>query len=775
MRIFGKHIFRSIKARPLQPVMIILIIAVSAAVAISSFVLPITIYRDAVAKYSVDEWTDDLYVTLKSTADVRLVFEEEIAEAVGDRGRTIGEFALNGTYKIDGETKSLSVSALDLVKADGFYEPRYTEYGKFTTTNIRTSAIVSERFAKRNGLSVGDSLTFTVLGREFTYTVQAIAMNTGIFNERECLVDISGLREVLAERSPFIASLSSDFTPYTRVNVKLYDKASVEAVREDLESHPAFFDKRISQRTVAGDGDLMPLMRTVTVVMPGALLLAISVMLTVSSLELLQKKRREDIALFRMVGADRRHLNALSYLECLVYGVVGGVIGAVLALPITVGLNRLYSFKYTEIEYGFPEAILGVAFAIFFALLSAAINIQRQKKKSLSTELSGVNCDTDRLPSLKKLLVLLPVAVFGAVTFAFPVRQSYIPAIGFVFSLVVLLYVLAPYAISGFASLLLRPLRKVRRGFGDLILSARSCENSYPLKHAGRIMTVILSVFCAMSFVVFSINDQLSNYMSFANFDNVALSADDDTEQMLRNAHGVIGAADATIQRNVLLDGEVLAMGISVRGDVDSCFNEGLFPKKFPTGDEIALSAGVAKMIDAEVGDRLECTVGDVECTLTVTEIVRVRSDFVFYDAENVGVNYEMLCILTDGTESAENEVRALLDERGIERISGDDVFASTYEVLIPQVTLVSSMFYVMLLMSILGIANILAEQRMARAPELRVLMQNGKTKGGLRALMAKEIALVFVCALVMALICAALLCIFIDRGASSFGMTLFK
>ena len=137
---FGKHIFRSIKAKPYQPVMIILIIAISVAMVITTVALPISIYRDSVASYKVDEWTEDLTVTLKGTADVRLIFESEIADALGDRGYTIGEFTLGGTYiGSDGEIDSLSISALDLLRADSFYELRYIAYGKFININLKKS------------------------------------------------------------------------------------------------------------------------------------------------------------------------------------------------------------------------------------------------------------------------------------------------------------------------------------------------------------------------------------------------------------------------------------------------------------------------------------------------------------------------------------------------------------------------------------------------------------------------------------------------------------
>ena len=226
MRMFGKHIFRSIKARPLQPIMIVAVIMISVAVMITSFSLPMAIYRNEKAEYETDEWTPDLSVSLKSTSKMRLLFKDEVVQAIGDRGRVIGEFELGGfldTLDENGERVKVKIVALDLIEADSFYELRYTDYGKFTDKNLKASAIISESFADENGLSVGDRLTFNVLGNKFDYTVQAIAKNTGIFRNKNCLIDISGVRGVLAERSPIIASLSDDFEPYTRIHIQSPD------------------------------------------------------------------------------------------------------------------------------------------------------------------------------------------------------------------------------------------------------------------------------------------------------------------------------------------------------------------------------------------------------------------------------------------------------------------------------------------------------------------------------------------------------------------------
>ena len=96
MRIFGKHVFRSIKKEPLQPIMIIAVVMISVAVIILSVSLPINIYRNERAGMHIDEWTPDLTVTLKSSANERLIFEDEVAAVLGDRGSVIGEFSITG-------------------------------------------------------------------------------------------------------------------------------------------------------------------------------------------------------------------------------------------------------------------------------------------------------------------------------------------------------------------------------------------------------------------------------------------------------------------------------------------------------------------------------------------------------------------------------------------------------------------------------------------------------------------------------------------------------
>lgn len=240
-----------------------------------------------------DEWTADLEVTLKATSDRRLIFAEEIEEAVKDRGRVIGEFALTGfyTHPKSAEKHQMDIGAFDLVDAYDFYNLQRVAYGKITNTNLKNAAIIGERTAKNLDLSVGDTIKIDVLEREFSYTVQAVVEDTGIMRREDVLVDISGIRATLNELSPVIASLSSNFNPYTRVQIRLDDGVDPSVLKSELEGNALFADKKIHDASDTSKADYTSTLMTVTAVIPSVLLLIVAAMMTVSTFDLLQKKR----------------------------------------------------------------------------------------------------------------------------------------------------------------------------------------------------------------------------------------------------------------------------------------------------------------------------------------------------------------------------------------------------------------------------------------------------------------------------------------------------
>ena len=775
MMIFGKHIFRSIRKHPIEPIMIVLVVTLCVAVMILSVALPINIYRNESAAITSDEWTSDYTVTMKSSSDRRILFDEDVKDAVSGMADWIGEFSLTGfAMGKDGQKTQTSIGAFDLYSADRFFGIRYLEYGKFTNNNIDRSAIVSQRYAEELGLSVGDTVTVNVLGEPLCYTVEGIAMNTGIFKSRDMLVDLDGVRRIIAERSTFVASLSSDFNPYTKIHLRLKSGVSYEALKTALESRGDFGDKRLERYGNDATQSFYATILSVTVVIPGALLVIVAAMMTVSTFELLEKKRERDNALFRTVGADPHQLDLLVYIESLLYALIGGALGTALSVISFRLLNGLYSFEWVQMSFGIDDAIVGIGSAACFTLICAYLHIRKQRRATLSESLGDVNVDTCGTFSYKKLIFGILSAVIFAISLFFAPSKRYLLAMLMLLLTVIFIYVVSPYIIGALCSLVSRLLERKKRGAGAFILAAKSCAASYPLKHAGRVMTVLLTVFFSLTRVISAVDDQMAGYVDFAAFDYVAMYVDDETKERLAGLDGVLAVSELAMDRNVVFKEGNNINGISVSELDPLCFNNTITPDTMPKGNELALSRGVAAMLGVKVGDTVECTVADIPCTLVVTEIVRTHVDFAFYDADYVGTERYIICIRTDGTDEAAEELMALFDERGIECIKAEDFFRKTHDKVDPQITVFAAMLNVMVIMTAIGILNVLAEQRMARRRELEIIRQCGMTRGGLALLQIVEIGYLAISSLLLSTVFFQVLIGIINMVATAFGMTVY-
>lgn len=777
MKIFGKHVFRSIKADPRQPIMIVLIVSLCVAVMILSVVLPANIYKNELEAMRADEWTADIEISLKGNSAHRLIYADDVARAIEGRGRVIGEFALTGflSHGDGAERSQVNLGAFDLADASDFYSLQCVQGGNLTNTNIKSAAVIGEGFASLRGLSLGDTLKINILGEEFTYVVRAIVRDTGIMKRDDMLVDISSIRSALTARSPIIASLGSDFDPYTKVHIKLSDGIDPSALKNELENLPDFADKKVGLPADAAEEKHSAVLLCIAVLIPSVLLLIVAAMMTVSTFDLMQKKRGSDIALFRAAGADSGHLNMLLYLESSVYGLAGGIFGSALCIPLMRATNSLYHFKYSVLTFGFKEALLGLLFSLGFVALCTSLYIFKARKNRLSDGLKNVNVDTDSRILSKLLLFGVPAAIFTAVTLLLPNELKFVGAFLLLFITVAMIYAISPYVIGACAKLICRLLARKKRGAGDFILAAKSCAASYPLKHAGRIITVLASVFICMNFVLSAVSGELNSYTDVVDFEYAGVMADEKTEELVRSIEGVSAVAEVNVAPNVVFKGNQQSIGISVSGDVDGCLNGDLRPEKMPKGNEVAISKGLVRMLGIKLGDTVMCEISNIPCELILTEIVNASGDFVFYDADYLGVQYDVLSISTDGRQQTYESIVTLLDERGIECITKSEYFATASDRIRPQITVMRAMMYAMMLLTLVGIFNVLAEQRAARQSEFNILVQNGKTKRGIRILRTCEVAYLLVFALAMSVIFSQLLSLMVDTAGISFGLTLYS
>lgn len=279
MRMILKHWLRTVLRAPLQPLLILVIVAFSAATAEVSFRTSQALVTHSRSVLTADQELGDILITPRGDSTVRVLYADDVQDAVGADGTVFGSLRLPGILPGAERDESVTVSAADLAGADAFYRFRYTEYGRFTEENLSESAIVSAGFSRRHQLRVGMPFTLSVLGGEYTFTVQAIAEPTGLLSDSDLLISTERIAGELADRFSEIIGLERVGIPSTRLTVRLNPGADALALMQALEAHPGMADKTVVLTAATERTPSWMMIQLLSVWLPAGLLLLLTVLL----------------------------------------------------------------------------------------------------------------------------------------------------------------------------------------------------------------------------------------------------------------------------------------------------------------------------------------------------------------------------------------------------------------------------------------------------------------------------------------------------------------
>lgn len=774
MKLFLKHILRSMRHAPLQPLLIILTVAVAVSLSVMAFAVSGMFADRAEQTAQSATAAGDLLISMRADSGARILFEEDAAALLGDDGRVLGEFRLTGVLSNE-EGSTLSLSCTDLLAADEFYRFSYTVYGSFHEKTLDRTAILSASAAAAHGLSVGDEFTLRVLEQEFVYTVGAIAADTGLLAQCDALVSIDGIVATLADRMPIISSLGDSFRPYTRLMIKLSDGADADAVVQRFQASSAFADKQVSLTESAAYGDFWVTMQLVFLWATLILMLVLVAFVLGTSLTLLHRRRAGEYALFAMVGASPAQLRGLILLESALYALWGGLGGVALGFPVTRTVASFYEWRTTPLWVRLPDALggffLGFAIVLICTLQylsrSAPIGLSREHHRSEQTRERLLCVDWLPAATLLSVSILLMVCL--------PVRLRFAAGLAAGLSLVWLLFVLLPLLLrllsGGAASRLLR----ARRMHASAWLSLKNLCHRYSLRHAGRLLAVMLALLLSLLTCERVLSGQLDNMTFDEDRGVVALGVSEQTEQALAAHDTVKGVIRLDLRKGATVNGCTGATAMSISGDVYTCLDASLLPSRMPTGDEAVLSEGLAELAGVERGDRIDCMIGGVPCTLTVTEIQRSNANVLYYDAEPLGIRQETLCVtLREGSPEQIERVSAMIEADGGFVIRNGSLFGSAQSSMSGHVRFLRVTLLLSLILSLLGVGNMLVQQRDVREHERELLALCGMTKRDIHAMQLLETAGLLLLTGAIAVLAAGAICLIVDLSLRSFGMLLF-
>ena len=780
MKLFLKHIFRTLIKSPAQPLLILLTVVLAVSTGVTAFRI-----RDMFEAHAEEEQQKaaelgDVVISLKRDSRVRMLFCEDAEAIVGDQGSVVGEYILTVFAEREGEVRAVNAAATDLVSADRYFEFEYLEYGRFSSSALERSVVISETLSRAWDLHVGDPLCISLLGEEQTYTVQAVARDYGMLRDRDVLIPISGVVRMFAERVPAIAALGDSFVPYNQLMIRMSDTEALPLLFESLSASPAFADYQVDLARNTAHTDYLMLVQGVAVEVLMLLLLVMCALLIGTSLNLLRLQRDTEYALFCGAGASRRHLETLQLTEGMVYALVGCVGGVLLASPMLRFVGGLFLWQKEPLTLQAADVLFGVLFAILFMTVCTVQHLWRQKDTPLAARLSDeLQTPIGQLSPLRALLPPLCLVGLDLILLAaLPTSLRYIPAVLGCLILIWLLYAAIPYFLRGWTVPVERCMDRVSSPRAWLLLAVKSIGNRTALRQVTRLLSVLLSLLITVFVIGTTLIDQQQLLNEVITTDLVAVNAPTGVADSLLKDSQVEGVATFDLISGAEVSEGHTAMVALLSGDVEACFSRAFVPSRMPHGNEAVLSKGLAVLMNTSVGEEITVTVQGVPYTFTVCAVDNIPSNLIYLELEAVPTSRELIAVkLTDEAASDPETTQRItgdLEIQGAIMLEAEALFGTMPQTLAGFISLLGWVVTASAVLALIGCGNMMVQQYRMWRQERWLLRLSGMDRRMLMRMCIAEFTATVISAAVPALLFGGLMCALLNIGVQSFGWILF-
>ena len=724
IKLFAKHILRSIKLRPLQPVLSVLILTLSFALAASSLNVYDRLTEETYLRQAASYGRADITVTLNSRTENRFMQPQTALAALNKDAAVAGSFELP-LFCEGGETAA--AAATDFEQADGMFDFEFTAYGAVTEDNADESAFVTQAFAERHGLSVGDALRAEVLGHDVQYTVQGISPHDFMGNF-SVMISVKSVVRALAASSPFIAALGEDFGLCTTIYIDTGEQDAA-ACADALRAMPDFADKTVTivSDLMAAQANLSSLSSMIHVLVIFIAVVAAAVVLC--CFYILSMQRAGENALFELSGAPPRALLGLQCAEILMYWLAGSIAGAALTCAVAPAIVRMGGFAYATSPFGGGFA----------------------------------------LGCLEALGVTGAAAVLTALGFYFAGRVKVSLVILFVFVAIPPLFRAAMRALSAAAD---GGARRAR--CPAMICAVKNARTVKTLHNSCRLLAILAAVCAALAAVTASGEIYIAAACDMLPADYVLLNAGENAIGRVRECDGTGSAV--SLYWGSFYDGTGGSILLVSAEDYEALAPK-LRPSSAPRGDCAAVTAAYARLHAYSVGDDITISADGERLSLKVAEIFSSPVNAIFFDSSHFGMGYNILSVTAAEGADAQRlrtELAACMAPDMAVIMTPDEFFEQKTAMFDVYITCGYLLFACMAFFSAAGLADNLYESYRARRQQFALFASCGMRRGSIAAMKAWETALTVALALAAgALAGGALLCL-INLWMQSYSADLF-
>ena len=767
IKLFFRHIARSIKLKPLQPVLSVIILTLSFAIVAMSLNAYAWLTEETGLRQAAAYGRADIAITLNSRTQNRFVSPDEVYKVLGDGVNAAGCFELP-FYTADGGV-ALGV-ATDFDDIGGVFDLEFTHYGQITYDTLDNSALVSRSFAEKYSLGIGSTFSAEALGYSLTYTVQGISPRE-FMGKFSVMVGIGGIMRALAADSPFIAALGDDFGLCSSIYIAANGQDPA-ACAELLRDAPDFADKTVSvvAETMATQTNTGMLSSMIYVLVIFIAVVAAAVVFC--CFYILSAQRSDENTLFGLAGANPRALFALQCTEIAAYWLTGCILGTAISLAATPAFLALSGFSYITAPFtGAFAANCAQALGITFitALLTAVgfyflrrPKTDKNNKRRGRTEIIAVSLIFAAAAACSAAAALSPAAMHA--TFAVAACLCLLFA---AFLAIPALFVRAVRAADAF-------MKKRDTGHIALCYALKNARNVKTLHNSCRLLAILVAVCAALAAVIWSGNVYIRAAQNMLPADYMLLNTGEETIARIEQCEGVAsaeplywGAVETEHKDSLLI----------ISAEDYSALAGPFRPDLSPQGDEAVVSQSYALLYGISAGDKLTITVDGMECTLTVKAFIRSGISTLYFDSQHFGIYPNVIAVQGDGSLSSDelkvSLARAMVLDMAV-IASPAEFFEQKISLFDVYLTCGNILFLCMLFFSATGLADNLYESYRARREQFALYAACGMSQRNVRAVKLWEIATAVITGLIIGSAMSCALIYLISQWMQSYAIDLF-
>ncbi|QAA33992.1 ABC transporter permease [Clostridium manihotivorum] len=367
MKIFLKYVVKSMVEKKARFLLLLLAITISTALFVGSMGAVESGIESYVKPQLEQLENKDVYISSKSgetTFSLDDIKEKGIKNLLPE---------LNIPVIFDNkEMQSLSLSG----REDKYIDKSILIDGKDLKEFQDEKCIISKRTSDKFKLKLGDDLKIILNGEKLSLKVAAISANQGTFymdskDSFNILVPYKFISKKLGAQGKYNSITANKVKASVKDSVKEFNDSNTKFSAKEL------FDEEQVKSQLSQMTSMFYMMLTIVVFM--------SAIIIYSSFKLTVTERMPVIGTFLSQGATRGTIRRILYLESLVYGVLGGVLGNLAGVGILYIINYFISPLR---EYGIIDKpninpnylILGMLFSILLSIISAALPVLKTRK-----------------------------------------------------------------------------------------------------------------------------------------------------------------------------------------------------------------------------------------------------------------------------------------------------------------------------------------------------------------------------------------------------------